>query len=119
MEGKRIRSPNYPALSLPDAIEKVTALHRAQHIARRELLIIQAQAPHRRLHNALLVRFVIYDKVFAKSLAGNLHCFYVTPQPICFYWCDQTERSRKIRTMMVEGMPVREYFRQRYGANPA
>jgi hypothetical protein len=28
---KRLRSPNYPALSLPDAIEKVTALYRAQH----------------------------------------------------------------------------------------
>jgi hypothetical protein len=28
---KRIRSPNYPALSLPDAIERVTTLHRAQH----------------------------------------------------------------------------------------
>jgi hypothetical protein len=28
---KRIRSPNYPALSLPDAIDKVTALYRAQH----------------------------------------------------------------------------------------
>jgi hypothetical protein len=31
MEGKRIRSPNYPALSLPDSIEKTTALYRAQH----------------------------------------------------------------------------------------
>ena len=28
---KRIRSPNYPALSLPDAIERVAALYRAQH----------------------------------------------------------------------------------------
>jgi hypothetical protein len=28
---KRLRSPNYPALSLPDAIEKVVALYRAQH----------------------------------------------------------------------------------------
>jgi hypothetical protein len=28
---KRLRSPNYPALSLPDAIEKVEALYRAQH----------------------------------------------------------------------------------------
>src|SRR5438477_144269 len=31
MEGKRIRSPNYPALSLPDAIEKAAALYRVQH----------------------------------------------------------------------------------------
>lgn len=31
MDSKRIRSPNYPALSLPDAIEKVMALYRAQH----------------------------------------------------------------------------------------
>jgi hypothetical protein len=31
MESKRIRSPNYPALSLPDAISKVTALYKAQH----------------------------------------------------------------------------------------
>lgn len=28
---KRVRSPNYPALSLPDAIEKVTALYRTMH----------------------------------------------------------------------------------------
>jgi hypothetical protein len=28
---KRLRSPNYPALSLPDAIEKVTALYHAHH----------------------------------------------------------------------------------------
>jgi len=28
---KRIPSPNYPALSLPDAIERVAALYRAQH----------------------------------------------------------------------------------------
>jgi hypothetical protein len=28
---KRIRSPNYPALSLPEAIERVAALYRAQH----------------------------------------------------------------------------------------
>jgi hypothetical protein len=31
MDGKRIRSPNYPALSLPEAIDKVTALYRAHH----------------------------------------------------------------------------------------
>jgi hypothetical protein len=31
MDGKRIRSPNYPALSLPDAIDKVTSLYKAQH----------------------------------------------------------------------------------------
>jgi hypothetical protein len=29
---KRIRSPNYPALSLPDAIEKVVTLYRSQHM---------------------------------------------------------------------------------------
>src|SRR5438309_12108284 len=28
---KRIRSPNYPAVSLPDAIDKVTALYRNLH----------------------------------------------------------------------------------------
>jgi hypothetical protein len=28
---KRLRSPNYPALSLPDAIDRVAALYRAQH----------------------------------------------------------------------------------------
>lgn len=37
---KRIRSPNYPALSLPDAINRVTALYRAQHthLAPREVV---------------------------------------------------------------------------------
>ena len=31
MNDKRIRSPNYPAVSLPDALDKVQALYRAQH----------------------------------------------------------------------------------------
>lgn len=31
MNDKRIRSPNYPAMSLPDALDKVQALYRAQH----------------------------------------------------------------------------------------
>jgi hypothetical protein len=37
---KRLRSPNYPALSLPDAIEKVSALYRVEHThaARREVV---------------------------------------------------------------------------------
>lgn len=38
---KRIRSPNYPALSLPEAIEKVTTLYRNQHThsAPREVVV--------------------------------------------------------------------------------
>ena len=36
---KRLRSPNYPALSLPDAIEKVVALYRAQLDVREASLI--------------------------------------------------------------------------------
>jgi hypothetical protein len=31
MQDKRVRSPNYPALSLPDALDKVQALYKAQH----------------------------------------------------------------------------------------
>ncbi|MCH9020705.1 MAG: hypothetical protein IIA73_10135 [Proteobacteria bacterium] len=29
--GKRVRSPNYPAISLPDALDKVSALYKSQH----------------------------------------------------------------------------------------
>ena len=48
----------------------------------------------------------------------GLECFHVTPQPVCFYWCHHQEREQKSRTKQVEGLPVREYFRKRYGATP-
>jgi len=49
----------------------------------------------------------------------GLRGFAVTNQPICYYWIHQVERGRKARTCTVEGVPVREYFRQRYHAEPA
>ena len=45
----------------------------------------------------------------------GLKSFAVTSQPICYYWIDRKERNEKARTYAVEGVPVRDYFRQRYG----
>lgn len=46
--------------------------------------------------------------------------FLVTEQPFCFYWLAEAERAHAeaTRTAMVEGLPVHDYFRKRYGADP-
>ena len=46
--------------------------------------------------------------------------FAFTPQPLCYYWIEQSDRelSNRTRTRKVDGIDVREYFRQQYGANP-
>ncbi len=46
--------------------------------------------------------------------------FQKVDQPICYYWIEAREREQnsKQRTKMVDGIPVREYFRRRYGAAP-
>ena len=50
--------------------------------------------------------------------AYGTEAFYIANQPVCYYWIDEEERRQKIRQGTVEGMPVREYFRVRYGADP-
>ncbi len=45
-------------------------------------------------------------------------CFATTKAPVCYYWIHGVERSQKRRHATVEGIPVREYFRRRYGADP-
>ena len=44
--------------------------------------------------------------------------FAIVNQPICYDWIDEEERRRKSRKGTVDGVPVREYFRTRYGADP-
>jgi len=44
--------------------------------------------------------------------------FAVVNQPVCYYWIHETERKQKVRKGTVDGLPVREYFRSRYGADP-
>ncbi|MEW6157231.1 MAG: glycosyltransferase family A protein [Verrucomicrobiota bacterium] len=46
--------------------------------------------------------------------------FAVTDQPICFYWIEAQDReiAQGKRQGLVDGLPVREYFRKRYGADP-
>jgi len=44
--------------------------------------------------------------------------FRIAQQPICYYWIDEAERRGKSRNGTVEGMPIREYLRLRYGADP-
>jgi glycosyltransferase involved in cell wall biosynthesis len=48
----------------------------------------------------------------------GLACFSATTVPVCYYWIDSRERAQKQRQATVDGVPVREYFRRRYGANP-
>lgn len=48
----------------------------------------------------------------------GLECFASTMHPVCYYWIDRAERAGKRRHATVDGVPVREYFRQRYHATP-
>ncbi len=48
----------------------------------------------------------------------GFECFAVVDAAVCYYWLNLSERSVKARSAMVEGIPVREYFRRRYGADP-
>ncbi len=48
----------------------------------------------------------------------GLAAFQIVNQPICYYWLHDAEREQKRRTASIGGQYVREYFRDRYGANP-
>lgn len=48
----------------------------------------------------------------------GLGCFATSTVPVCYYWIHGEERAQKRRHATVDGMPVREYFRQRYHATP-
>ena len=48
----------------------------------------------------------------------GLDAFAHTTIPFCYYWISGADRGKKVRRAMVEGVPVREYFRKRYGATP-
>lgn len=48
----------------------------------------------------------------------GLEAFAVVDRPVCYYWINEAERRKKVRNGTVDGVPVRDYFRQRYGANP-
>jgi len=48
----------------------------------------------------------------------GLEAFAVIDRPVCYYWINEAERQKKVRNGTVDGVPVRDYFRQRYGANP-
>ncbi len=39
-------------------------------------------------------------------------------QPVCYYWIEEQERRKKPRIARRGDLTVREYFRERYGANP-
>jgi cellulose synthase/poly-beta-1,6-N-acetylglucosamine synthase-like glycosyltransferase len=48
----------------------------------------------------------------------GLEAFAVVDRPLCYYWINEAERRKKVRNGTVDGVPVRDYFRQRYGAKP-
>ncbi len=49
----------------------------------------------------------------------GLEAFAVIDRPVCYYWINEAERGKKVRKGTVDGVAVRDYFRQRYGANPS
>jgi glycosyltransferase involved in cell wall biosynthesis len=46
----------------------------------------------------------------------GLAAFATTTAPVCYYWINHKERQQKRREAKVDEIPVREYFRRRYGA---
>lgn len=48
----------------------------------------------------------------------GLQGFLIVHVPMCYYWYVKTEREQKQVNKLVDGIPVRDYFRQRYGADP-
>jgi GT2 family glycosyltransferase len=59
-----------------------------------------------------------WDLWFRLHERYGLSAFATTTAPVCYYWIDNEERRQKHREAKVEGIPVRDYFRQRYGATP-
>lgn len=50
--------------------------------------------------------------------AYGKEAFLIASQPVCYYWINEAERRQKLRKGTIQGMPVRQYFRLRYGADP-
>jgi glycosyltransferase involved in cell wall biosynthesis len=49
----------------------------------------------------------------------GLEAFANTTVPFCYYWLTDAARAKKKqRTGLVDGIPIREYFRKRYRADP-
>lgn len=45
--------------------------------------------------------------------------FLTVDYPVCYYWIDQEERKVKFQpNREIQGIPIREYFRQTYGITP-
>ena len=62
-----------------------------------------------------------WDLWFRVRERYGYEAFQVVFQPVCFYSSnhDEREKKRKKRRAVVDGKPVRDYFRERYGADPA
>lgn len=48
----------------------------------------------------------------------GMESFQIVNQPVCYYWSSEEEARQKGRKGMVDGMFVRDYFAQKYGATP-
>lgn len=59
-----------------------------------------------------------WDLGFRLHQRYGLSAFATTWAPVCYYWIRRAERRPKHREAQVDGLPVRDYFRQRYGATP-
>ncbi len=59
-----------------------------------------------------------WDLWFRLHERYGLSAFATTTAPVCYYWIDHEERRQKQREAKVDGVPVRDYFRQRYAATP-
>jgi YD repeat-containing protein len=57
--------------------------------------------------------YVLHDHLSVTAIINT-----TVTAPVCYYWINHAERARKERAATVEGAPVRECFRRRYGVNP-
>ena len=58
-----------------------------------------------------------YDLWLRFAQRGGLEAFAPLPQVLAYYWAESERRSVALRRRryLVEGLPVRDYFRRRYG----
>ena len=59
-----------------------------------------------------------WDLWFRLMEQYGVGAFQKVDQPLCYYWVQEQERREKPRLARYGDSTVRDYFRQRYGANP-
>ena len=97
--------------SLLDLKHSLPILPSAAFVRRRALLEVGLFNEKIDLEEDWDLWFRIYERF-------GLRGFATTRRPVCYYWMHSGERAAKKRLAVIDGIPVREYFRRRYGADP-